>query len=144
MDIRKLFGRIVERRENGNVDEFDRVNAEQIEAWLAKRAKVAGDNVPRLAGKRRPRGRAGAEDRDLGQGGLEFNDKDRFGRRPRPAPLILAQSGGVAPLPVPLVLFRLLGWETVRSSRLLTVFVRALGNAAQIHHIHRVIPIQPI
>jgi hypothetical protein len=38
MDIAKLFGWIVERRENKIVDEFDSMSNDQIEAWLDERA----------------------------------------------------------------------------------------------------------
>jgi len=40
MDIAKLFGWIVERRENKIVDEFDSMTTEQIEAWLDERAEA--------------------------------------------------------------------------------------------------------
>jgi len=39
MDIAKLFGWIVEKRENKIVDEFDTMSDEQIEAWLDERAE---------------------------------------------------------------------------------------------------------
>ena len=40
MDIAKLFGWIVEKRENKIVDEFDTMSDEQIEAWLDERAEA--------------------------------------------------------------------------------------------------------
>jgi phage terminase small subunit len=40
MDIAKLFGWIVEKRENKVVDEFDTMSDEQIEAWLDERARA--------------------------------------------------------------------------------------------------------
>jgi hypothetical protein len=40
MDIAKLFGWIVEKRENKVVDEFDTMSDEQIEAWLDERAEA--------------------------------------------------------------------------------------------------------
>ena len=40
MDIAKLFGWIVERRENKIVDEFESMTNEQIEAWLDERAEA--------------------------------------------------------------------------------------------------------
>jgi hypothetical protein len=39
MDIAKLFGWIIEKRENKIVDEFDTMTTEQIEAWLDERAE---------------------------------------------------------------------------------------------------------
>ena len=39
MDIAKLFGWIVEKRENKIVDEFDSMTTEQLEAWLDERAE---------------------------------------------------------------------------------------------------------
>ena len=40
MDIAKLFGWIVEKRENKIVDEFDTMSDEEIEAWLDERAEA--------------------------------------------------------------------------------------------------------
>ena len=40
MDIAKLFGWIVEKRENKIVDEFDGMSTEEIEAWLDERAEA--------------------------------------------------------------------------------------------------------
>jgi hypothetical protein len=45
MDTAKLFGRIIERREQKNVDEFAAMSAEEIEAWLAERAKLVGETT---------------------------------------------------------------------------------------------------
>jgi phage terminase small subunit len=39
MDIAKLFGWIVEKRENKIVDEFDTMTEEQLDAWLDERAE---------------------------------------------------------------------------------------------------------
>jgi hypothetical protein len=39
MDIAKLFGWIIERRENKIVDEFENMSIEEIEAWLDERAE---------------------------------------------------------------------------------------------------------
>ena len=38
MDIAKLFGWIIEKRENRIVDEFDSMSAEEISAWLDEQA----------------------------------------------------------------------------------------------------------
>jgi hypothetical protein len=40
MDIAKLFGWIVEKRENKIVDEFDTMTDEQVEAWLDEHAEA--------------------------------------------------------------------------------------------------------
>ena len=40
MDIAKLFGWIIERRDNKIVDEFDSMTDEQVEAWLDERAEA--------------------------------------------------------------------------------------------------------
>ena len=40
MDIAKLFGWITERRDNKDVDEFDTMTEEQLEAWLDERAEA--------------------------------------------------------------------------------------------------------
>jgi hypothetical protein len=40
MDIAKLFGWIVERRENKIVDEFENMSDQEIEAWLDERAEA--------------------------------------------------------------------------------------------------------
>src|SRR5271155_5547322 len=40
MDIAKLFGWIVEKRENKIVDEFDSMTDEQVSAWLDERAEA--------------------------------------------------------------------------------------------------------
>jgi hypothetical protein len=40
MDIAKLFGWIVEKRENKIVDEFDNMSTEEISAWLDEHAEA--------------------------------------------------------------------------------------------------------
>jgi hypothetical protein len=63
MDIAKLFGRFIERRENKVVDEFDTMPIEQVEAWLDEQAerrlkvrrRTHGARIPR----RRPAGSIG-------------------------------------------------------------------------------------
>ena len=40
MDVAKLFGWIVEKRENKIVDEFDSMTDEQVSAWLDERAEA--------------------------------------------------------------------------------------------------------
>ena len=40
MDIAKLFGWIIEKRENKIVDEFDGMSAEEITAWLDEHAEA--------------------------------------------------------------------------------------------------------
>ena len=57
MDIAKLFGWIVEKRENKIVDEFDTMSDEEIEAWLDDRAEQ------RVAAKRRTHELSGASGR---------------------------------------------------------------------------------
>src|SRR5271170_1625469 len=66
MDVAKLFGWIVEKRENKIVDEFDSMTAEQIEAWLDERAEA----------------RVKIRQRRLAHGGPH----SRRSRRERPAP----------------------------------------------------------
>jgi hypothetical protein len=39
MDIAKLFGWIIERRENKIVDEFDSMSLAEVEAWLDEQAE---------------------------------------------------------------------------------------------------------
>jgi len=53
MDIAKLFGWIVEKRENKIVDEFDSMTTEQIEAWLDERAEARVRVRHRLHGPQR-------------------------------------------------------------------------------------------
>src|SRR5271163_4745321 len=60
MDIAKLFGWIVEKRENKIVDEFDSMTAEQIEAWLDEQAE-------RRVKREGARPRRGHQDRDRAQ-----------------------------------------------------------------------------
>jgi phage terminase small subunit len=62
MDIAKLFGWIIERRDNKIVDEFDSMTDEQVEAWLDERAEArvkarhrATAEVPRRGGIETPR-----------------------------------------------------------------------------------------
>ena len=60
MDIAKLFGWIVERRENKVVDEFDSMSDEQVEAWLDERAEArVRMRQRRLAAQQPRRGRQG-------------------------------------------------------------------------------------
>jgi hypothetical protein len=40
MDIAKLFGWIIDKRETKIVDEFDSMTDEQVEAWLDERAEA--------------------------------------------------------------------------------------------------------
>ena len=49
MDIAKLFGWIVERRENKIVNEFESMTDEQIEAWLDEKAEARMKIRRRLA-----------------------------------------------------------------------------------------------
>ena len=55
MDIAKLFGWIVERRENKIVNEFDSMTDEQIEAWLDEKAEARIKIRRRLDERARPR-----------------------------------------------------------------------------------------
>src|SRR5271155_160998 len=64
MDVAKLFGWIVEKRENKIVDEFDTMTDEQIEAWLDERAEARVKARQRTHGlrshsRRSHRGRGG-------------------------------------------------------------------------------------
>jgi len=52
MDVAKLFGWIVEKRENKIVDEFDSMTPEQIEAWLDERAEARVKLMQRSRGPR--------------------------------------------------------------------------------------------
>ena len=62
MDIAKLFGWIVERRENKIVNEFDSMTDEQIEAWLDEKAEARIKIRRRLDREReRPRMRRGRQ-----------------------------------------------------------------------------------
>ena len=61
MDIAKLFGWIVERRENRVVDEFENMSDADLEAWLDERAEARLKVRQRTRGKFYPRGR---RDRD--------------------------------------------------------------------------------
>ena len=42
MDIAKLFGWIIDRREQKTVDEFEQMDADEIDAWLRQRAAASG------------------------------------------------------------------------------------------------------
>jgi hypothetical protein len=55
MDVAKLFGWIIERRENKIVDEFDSMTDEQIEAWLDEQAERRVRVRHRSRGPRIPR-----------------------------------------------------------------------------------------
>jgi phage terminase small subunit len=55
MDIAKLFGWIVEKRENKIVDEFDNMSAEQISAWLDAQAERRMQMRQRSHAARTPR-----------------------------------------------------------------------------------------
>jgi phage terminase small subunit len=55
MDIAKLFGWIIERRENKIVDEFDTMTIEQVEAWLDEQAERRLKVRPRSHEARTPR-----------------------------------------------------------------------------------------
>ena len=60
MDIAKLFGWIVDKRETKVVDEFDTMTDEQVEAWLDERAEARVKVRQRLsddAGRRTYRSR---------------------------------------------------------------------------------------
>jgi phage terminase small subunit len=60
MDIAKLFGWIVEKRENKIVDEFENMSNEEIEAWLDERAEARVKiKQRRLAAQQPRRGRQG-------------------------------------------------------------------------------------
>ena len=67
MDIAKLFGWIVERRENKIVNEFESMTDEQIEAWLDEKAEARLKIRQRSHGVRVPRVR---RDRASGIGTL--------------------------------------------------------------------------
>ena len=55
MDIAKLFGWIVERRENKIVDEFENLSDQELEAWLDERAEARVKVRQRSHGPRIPR-----------------------------------------------------------------------------------------
>jgi hypothetical protein len=46
MDIAKLFGWIIERRDNKVVDEFENMSYQEIEAWLDERAGLYRHRAP--------------------------------------------------------------------------------------------------
>ena len=55
MDIAKLFGWIIERRENKIVDEFENLSDQELDAWLDERAEARLKVRHRSHGVRRPR-----------------------------------------------------------------------------------------
>ena len=55
MDIAKLFGWIIDKRETRVVDEFDTMTDEQVEAWLDERAEARAKVRHRTHGPRSPR-----------------------------------------------------------------------------------------
>ena len=55
MDIAKLFGWIIERRENKVVNEFDSMTTEEVEAWLDEQAERRLKVRQRSHGPRSPR-----------------------------------------------------------------------------------------
>ena len=59
MDIAKLFGWIIDKRETKVVDEFDSMSDEQVEAWLDERAEARVKVRRRLAAQQPRRGRQG-------------------------------------------------------------------------------------
>jgi phage terminase small subunit len=74
MDIAKLFGWIIDKRETKVVDEFDNMSDEQVEAWLDERAEARVKVRRRLSEDARRRTHRG---RQPGSGGIGGGGEDR-------------------------------------------------------------------